>query len=558
MSYNEIINHIEDDEFDNGLWKFKSISGHQGPLSKSDDNYKGSRYNVLVNWETGESTYEPLHLIAADDPVTCAIYAKEHGLLQEEGWKRFRKIARRQKNLLLAANQAKLRARRMTLVYKYGFLVPRNHDQAVELDERNGNTKWQDAEKLELNQLQDYDTFIDEGKGAKIPPGYKRIRCHFVYDVKHDGRHKARLVAGGHLTEAPFDSVYSSVVSLKGLRLIIFLAELNGLDVWGTDVGNAYLEAKTKEKVCIIAGPEFGPLEGHLLLIHKALYGLRSSGLRWHERFADTLRDMNFKPSKAENDIWMRRNGDVYEYIASYVDDLCIVAKQPSRIIDKLVNHYKYKLKGSGAIKFHLGCDFFRDKNGTLNFAPKKYLSKMLDNYSTMFGSQPRQCTSPLEKGDHPELDTSDELDEDGIKKYQSLIGALQWAVTLGRFDIMTAVMTLSSFRVSPRQGHMDRVKRIYGYLSKMCHATIPIRTGLPDYSDLPDPDYDWTHSVYGNVKEDSPDDAPTPLGKPVILTTYVDANLFHDMATGRAVTGVLHLINQTPFEWYSKKQGTV
>ena len=91
-----------------------------------------------------------------------------------------------------------------------------------------------------------------------------------------------------------------------------------------------------------------------------------------------------------------------------------------------------------------------------------------------------------------------------------------------------------------------------------MCHATIPIRTGLPDYSDLPDPDYDWTHSVYGNVKEDSPDDAPTPLGKPVILTTYVDANLFHDMATGRAVTGVLHLINQTPFEWYSKKQGTV
>ena len=360
------------------------------------------------------------------------------------------------------------------------------------------------------------------------------------------------------MTEAPVDSVYSSVVSLKGLQLIIFLAELNGLDVWGTDVGNVYLEAKTKEKVCIIAGPEFGPLEGHLLLIHKALYGLRSSGLRWHEQFADTLRDMNFKPSKAENDIWMRRNGDVYEYIASYVDDLCIVAKQPSRIIDKLVNHYKYKLKGSGAIKFHLGCDFFCDKNGTLNFAPKKYLSKMLDNYSTMFGSQPRQCTSPLEKGDHPELDTSDELDEDGIKKYQSLIGALQWAVTLGHFDIMTAVMTLSSFRVSPRQGHMDRVKQIYGYLSKMCHATIPIRTGLPDYSDLPDPDYDWTHSVYGNVKEDSPDDAPTPLGKPVILTTYVDANLFHDMATGRAVTGVLHLINQTPFEWYSKKQGTV
>ena len=74
-----------------------------------------------------------------------------------------------------------------------------------------------------------------------------------VYDVKHDGRHKFRLVAGGHLTDTPIESVYSGVVSLRSLRLVIFLAELNGLEVWGADIGNAYLEAKTKEKVYIIA-----------------------------------------------------------------------------------------------------------------------------------------------------------------------------------------------------------------------------------------------------------------------------------------------------------------
>ena len=88
---------------------------------------------------------------------------------------------------------------------------------------------------------------------------------------------------------------------------------MNGLDIWATDVGNAYLESKTKEKVYIIGGPELGELEGHLLIISKALYGLRSSGLRWHERFADTLKDMGFFPSKAEDDIWMRCNGDIYE-----------------------------------------------------------------------------------------------------------------------------------------------------------------------------------------------------------------------------------------------------
>ena len=123
--------------------------------------------------------------------------------------------------------------------------------------------------------MEAYEVFKDQGHKATPPLGYKTIRVHLIYDVKHDGRHKARLVADGHLTDVPNESVYSSVVSLRGLRILLVLAELNGIEIWGTDIGNAYLEAFTSEKVCIFAGPEFGPLEGHLLLIHKALYGLR-------------------------------------------------------------------------------------------------------------------------------------------------------------------------------------------------------------------------------------------------------------------------------------------
>ena len=93
---------------------------------------------------------------------------------------------------------------------------------------------------------------------------------------------------------------------------------------------------------------------------------------------------------------------------------------------------------------------------------------------------------TPLAKGDHPELDATEELDADGVKKYQSLIGALQWVVTLGRLDIATAVMTLSSFRASPRVGHLERAKRIYRYLKRMKHAAIRFRVGLPDYSSIP------------------------------------------------------------------------
>jgi hypothetical protein len=82
------------------------------------------------------------------------------------------------------------------------------------------------------------------------------------------------------------ESVYSGVVSLQGFCLLLFLAELNNLEQWATDIGNAYLEAFTSELVYIIAVTEFKELEGHLLLISKALYGLCSSGARWHDRFA--------------------------------------------------------------------------------------------------------------------------------------------------------------------------------------------------------------------------------------------------------------------------------
>jgi hypothetical protein len=76
-----------------------------------------------------------------------------------------------------------------------------------------------------------------------------RIRVHIVYNVKHIGRQKARLVADGHLTDIPLDSVYSDVVMLREFRLILFLAELNELQLWASDIVNAFLEAYTSKKL---------------------------------------------------------------------------------------------------------------------------------------------------------------------------------------------------------------------------------------------------------------------------------------------------------------------
>jgi hypothetical protein len=153
-----------------------------------------------------------------------------------------------------------------------------------------------------------------------------------------------------------------------------------------------------------------------------------------------------------------------YEYVCVYVDDLMVMAKDPKAFLYKLINVHKYKLKGFGRPTHHLGGDFCSDKDGTLGWGAGTYCKKLIQEYERMFGQKPKEYCSPLEKGDHPEVDTSEFIDLEGIKMYQSMIGALQWAVTLRRFDILEAVMTMSGFREMPRQEHLDRLKSIYGF----------------------------------------------------------------------------------------------
>jgi hypothetical protein len=143
------------------------------------------------------------------------------------GWNRFRHIYKNPKKVECMVNQAKLKSYRREPFWKFGVMVPRTHNQAVEIYQANSNRLWQESEATEMKQLSDYKTFIDQGKGGIPPDGCKKICFHMVYDVKHDGRHKSRLVAGGHLTDPNTKSVYSSVVSLRGIRLVTFLSELN-------------------------------------------------------------------------------------------------------------------------------------------------------------------------------------------------------------------------------------------------------------------------------------------------------------------------------------------
>ena len=198
----------------------------------------------------------------------------------------------------------------------FGYLILRNYMEAMQFDSEKKNSKWYDAIKLDMESMIEYKVFkkwdkaiLDKHKKVmNSPKGYHRIKVHLVFAVKFNGRHKARLAADGHLNPGPIENMYSGVVSLRNLRLVIFLGKLNNLDIWGADIGNAYLEAFTDEKLYIVAGPEFQELERYILIFLQALYGLKSSGKRWAEVIHGILRDMKVLPSKADPCIWLRKH----------------------------------------------------------------------------------------------------------------------------------------------------------------------------------------------------------------------------------------------------------
>ena len=111
------------------------------------------------------------------------------------------------------------------------------------------------------------------------------------------------------------------------------------------DIGNAYLYGRTKKKVYVIAGPESGKaLQGKRLIIVKALYGLKSSSVRFHEHLSTTLTKMRYKPSKADYDLWIKDRGGHYEYIARYVDDVIVFSKHPMEVMQEFKSIYIMKV----------------------------------------------------------------------------------------------------------------------------------------------------------------------------------------------------------------------
>ena len=528
-------------------------------------------WELCALFKNGQTAFLPLKDLRESYPLQVAEYAVANKIDNEPAFAWWVPYVLRKRDRILS----KVKSRKYWVrTHKFGIRLPKTVEEALQIDEETGTDFWRKAIEKEMKNVMPAFHFPEDGKA---PVGYKPITVHMVFDLKMDLTRKARLVADGHKTEVPAESVYSSVVSKDSVRLLLLIAALNDLDVLSADVQNAYLQAPTKEKLYIEkAGLEFGASrKDQLVLIVRALYGLRSSGARWHDEFARTLRENGFQRSKGDPDVWMRAamkpDGFKYwEYIAVYVDDILAISHMPKAIMDSLEKSYTLKEGSVTEPEVYLGASIVKwtidgsddPTKVRWGMSAKRYIKlSLLDVEATLKAAGqklPGKAPSPYSYAKYrPELDDSDELDPARASYYQGLIGILRWCIELGRVDIMLEVTELASFTTAPRKGHLDQAIHIFAYLKKHEQSTMVFDDTEPDLKGFEFKECDWSEAYHG-AKEAIPLDVPEQRGNSVVTTCYVDADHAGDRLTRRSHTGVYIFVNRAPIIWFSKKQRTV
>ena len=238
---------------------------------------------MKAEWKDGTSSWIPLSLLKESNPLETAQYAKFHNLMDEPTFAWWIKRVIKKAHLIVKVTTHCAVKKKI----KFGVVVPELYEEALALDQENGNDYWQKAIDKELKNVKVAFKLLEEGD--KLPAGSKYIPYHIIYDVKFDMTRKARLVAGGHRNkDVPSHVTYSSVASRDSVRLTFLLAALNELNILSADIGNAFLNAPPRERCHVKCGPELFGKEhtSKTAIIVRALYGLKTASAAWRHHFA--------------------------------------------------------------------------------------------------------------------------------------------------------------------------------------------------------------------------------------------------------------------------------
>ena len=404
--------------------------------------------------------------------------------------------------------------------------APTTYSEAINSIEK---TKWIEAINAELKSLHEKKTWtlVNRNQATKI------IGTKWVFAIKRDEngevqRYKARLVALGYRQTQGIDysETYSPVANMNSIRVFLAVCCHNGYLIRQYDIETAFLNGHLDENVFIWPPEGIKCEEGNVCKLNRSLYGLKQAASTWYKTISVAfVNNLKFKQCTSDSCIFVRRDGDVFTYVALYVDDMLIGAKS-MEIVQEIKNSLcsQFKLKDLGDARHILGMELNYDrKSRKLNLCQAASVSRMVQKFNQV---DSKEVVNPCVVGQF--LAKTSESNEEKLntekRPYRSLVGSLLYIATCTRPDIAFAVCQLSRHLENPSDEHWKAAIRVLRYLKKTASYGIGFQ------------------GTSSQIK----------------VCAYSDADWASNKENRRSTSGILVMMNGTPVVFKSRLQQNV
>ena len=343
---------------------------------------------------------------------------------------------------------------------------PKTFKEAMESPDRE---KWLKAVKLELTNMKKRGVW-EVVKKSTIPPNRQLIGCRWVFKIKADGTHRARLVAQGfsQIPGVDYTENFAPVLKDESLRVILVYKVVKKAESEQINVETAFLYGDLEELIFMICPEGLEICDDECVLLKKSIYGLVQAARQWYKKFVQMLKRIGFESCLADPCLLCKKesNGEM-TILVVYVDDcICIGSKEAiKKTINQIAKHFT--IKRMGMARDYVGCRIkqLEGNEGILVTQPEllKSLEKKfgatvatLRYYNTPAG--PSEMVMRPHEGDR--LLTSDDQ-----KLYRSGVGMLLYLTKHSRPDISNAVRELSKVMDGATEAHMKMMLRCIKYI---------------------------------------------------------------------------------------------
>ncbi|GJV43843.1 putative ribonuclease H-like domain-containing protein [Tanacetum coccineum] len=296
----------------------------------------------------------------------------------------------------------------------------------------------------------------------------KVIGTKWVFRNKRDERsivmkNKARLVAQGFRQEEgiDYDDVFAPVAKIEAIRLFLAFASYMRFTVYQMDVKSAFLYGTIEEEVYVHHPPGFvDPAHPNKVYkVIKALYGLHQAPRAWYETLSSFLIENGFRRGTIDKTLFIKKKKSDIMLVQVYVDDIIFGSTKKS-MCTKFEDcmHKRFQMSSMGELTFFLGHQVKQQPDGIF-ISQDKYVADILKKFDFL---SIRIATTPIESN-KPLVKDEDGVDVD-VHVYRSMIGSLMY-LTASRPDIMFVICACARFQVTPKDSHLNAVKRIFMYL---------------------------------------------------------------------------------------------